>query len=372
MKITREELYRRVWESPVTHVAKELDISDVGLSKACRRNDIPLPPVGYWTKRKYGRSVPQPPLPTRNLGDIEIDARRFRTPKPERSQTSTPALVVTPDAATPPEQYARFARSTHKKLLGMKPDKYGLLVCGGPDHFDCSLSTSAMDVACGMLNAIERALPLLGATLLKGEKHLEVEHVGQRVSFRFIEQYVRTAYEVRDTLYKGYVGTDFSYEFIGKFTLEIQGYFHGRKRWTDGVRQRLSEKLGEFVQGLADAALSMKRIAEEREAQRLKWAEDARIRQEREQQQRLFEDFRQKLLAEADAMLESERMLAYLEKVKGQVGMALENLEQPARDWLETAESVAAQMCPLPRRVKRLLSGDGPDTYGSYFGRTLL
>lgn len=46
MKISREELYRKVWEKPVTHLAKEMDISDVGLAKVCRKNAIPLPPVG--------------------------------------------------------------------------------------------------------------------------------------------------------------------------------------------------------------------------------------------------------------------------------------------------------------------------------------
>lgn len=63
VKISREELYRRVWETPVTHVAKEFDISDVGLAKACRRLAIPLPPVGYWAKFKHGKSGARPPLP---------------------------------------------------------------------------------------------------------------------------------------------------------------------------------------------------------------------------------------------------------------------------------------------------------------------
>jgi hypothetical protein len=57
MQISREELYRRVWESPVTKLAKEFDISDVGLAKVCRKNNIPLPPVGYWMKVQHGKSV---------------------------------------------------------------------------------------------------------------------------------------------------------------------------------------------------------------------------------------------------------------------------------------------------------------------------
>jgi len=43
MKLTREELYERVWQKPIREVAAELGISDVGLAKACRKSNIPLP-----------------------------------------------------------------------------------------------------------------------------------------------------------------------------------------------------------------------------------------------------------------------------------------------------------------------------------------
>ncbi len=63
MKITREALYCRVWETPVKTLAKAFDISDVGLAKACRKLQIPLPPVGYWMKVQNGKPVKKPPLP---------------------------------------------------------------------------------------------------------------------------------------------------------------------------------------------------------------------------------------------------------------------------------------------------------------------
>jgi len=47
MDISRGELYRLVWEMPLTKLAGEFGISDVGLAKACRRHKIPTPPVGH-------------------------------------------------------------------------------------------------------------------------------------------------------------------------------------------------------------------------------------------------------------------------------------------------------------------------------------
>ena len=42
-RITRAELYVRVWSEPIVRIADKLGISDVGLAKACRRTNIPVP-----------------------------------------------------------------------------------------------------------------------------------------------------------------------------------------------------------------------------------------------------------------------------------------------------------------------------------------
>jgi hypothetical protein len=51
---TRQQLYELVWSGPMTTLAKTLAISGVGLAKACRRGDIPVPPRGYWARLNAG------------------------------------------------------------------------------------------------------------------------------------------------------------------------------------------------------------------------------------------------------------------------------------------------------------------------------
>jgi hypothetical protein len=46
-------------------LAAQYSISDVGLSKACRRYDIPVPERGYWAKPRAGKKVHRRPLPPR-------------------------------------------------------------------------------------------------------------------------------------------------------------------------------------------------------------------------------------------------------------------------------------------------------------------
>ena len=68
-KMMRSDLYKLVWSSPVTKVAQELGISDVGLSKLCARYGIPTPPRGYWAKFAVGHKLPRTrmPSPTRDF-----------------------------------------------------------------------------------------------------------------------------------------------------------------------------------------------------------------------------------------------------------------------------------------------------------------
>lgn len=41
IKISRTELYELVWKTPLIKLSKEFTLSDVGLSKLCKRHLIP-------------------------------------------------------------------------------------------------------------------------------------------------------------------------------------------------------------------------------------------------------------------------------------------------------------------------------------------
>ncbi|MCD0477471.1 hypothetical protein LPB90_03315 [Chryseobacterium sp. LC2016-29] len=62
IKLSRKELYDKVWATPMIKLAKEFNLSDNGLRKICKNFDIPIPPVGYWQKIQYGKKVNQLPL----------------------------------------------------------------------------------------------------------------------------------------------------------------------------------------------------------------------------------------------------------------------------------------------------------------------
>lgn len=55
--ITREELYKQVWETPMSRLGKEYGLTDNGLRKICDRLNVPYPPRGYWAKKAAGQKV---------------------------------------------------------------------------------------------------------------------------------------------------------------------------------------------------------------------------------------------------------------------------------------------------------------------------
>src|SRR5262245_60134192 len=89
--LTRQELYDRVWAEPIDTLCKEFGLSNVGLCKACRRHNIPVPPRGHWQRKAFGKNVRQPPLPASKNGYETVTF--FGSQRPEPVVESQPAVV---------------------------------------------------------------------------------------------------------------------------------------------------------------------------------------------------------------------------------------------------------------------------------------
>ena len=71
--MTRLDLEALVWKEPRSQLMLRLDVSDVAISKRCRREGISTPPRGYWQRL-----------------DAEIDPR----PLLEKSGVSAPLDIM--------------------------------------------------------------------------------------------------------------------------------------------------------------------------------------------------------------------------------------------------------------------------------------
>jgi len=79
VELTRDELYRQVWETPMMRLAHQYGITGNGLAKICDRLNVPYPPRGYWAKKAAGKKVITYRLPD---ADTNIPKRVVIRPTP--------------------------------------------------------------------------------------------------------------------------------------------------------------------------------------------------------------------------------------------------------------------------------------------------
>lgn len=100
--VNREDLYRQVWETPMSKLAAEYGISGKGLAKVCDRLNVPYPPRGYWAKKAAGKPVVTLRLPKQKDGAPNSTVI-WRPPPPA------------PPPVLPPEVEQKIAKLTATK-----------------------------------------------------------------------------------------------------------------------------------------------------------------------------------------------------------------------------------------------------------------
>ncbi len=103
--VTREELYKQVWATPMTQLAKDYGLSDNGLRKICDKFDVPYPPRGYWAKKTAGQKVVTYRLPSQKEGTPSGTYIRPTPPQeimpPEVKEAVVEARAKTPEIPVP-------------------------------------------------------------------------------------------------------------------------------------------------------------------------------------------------------------------------------------------------------------------------------
>jgi hypothetical protein len=109
LTLTRQTLYDLVWSKPMSDLARDFNMSDVGLAKRCRAVDVPIPYRGYWARKAAGQEPERIPLPKYRTRAAEIpDATPAKPPKAtvrdgEEPQVQFSIPPPSPDANAQPD-----------------------------------------------------------------------------------------------------------------------------------------------------------------------------------------------------------------------------------------------------------------------------
>jgi hypothetical protein len=294
IRISREELYERVWTLPLRKLAPEFGISDVGLAKLCKRHSIPLPGLGYWTRVQFGKNpkrilLPSPEKADKSQTEIVIhptpangilkNLKSNVTAEPIRVQLSDSEPVSHP-----------FAVRTQKLLSHATKNERGLLILKSGLVSHISVSEAALPRALRILSGLLRVLEehnfttrwpkedgsKLCVLALEEELSLAISEKVDAVPHTLTEQEV-----VRQKRGQYIYPPKWDYRLSGNLRLSIEGAPQGiRHSWGDGVEQRVEDCIGKFISSLPIVAEARKKEREERRRRDQEWEEEAKRREE--------------------------------------------------------------------------------------------
>ena len=369
-RITRAELYEKLWSKTLTELAKEYDVWNGELVAISDAYEIPRPPMGYWMKVKHGKKVkipPLKPLPDREeiVRELYVHPEKLVDPEQHSEATKQVAaehaaenrIIVMDELVDPHPLVAR----AEKSLRNAPQNDWTRLVPRTPRCLDIRTSKSGLDRALRIMDALLKALEarevkidLLDdrsmstrVTVLGEEFGITIEEIIKRTERALTPAEERA--QKRDPW--SYRHPVYNYHPTGQFVLRLgngaRSYW--RKNWSDGKVQRLENMLNKVVRNLFECAVAKRSDRLEREAAERRWEEErkrqAEIRSLQAEERKRVEQ----LDKDVDAWERSQTIRAYVETVRQ--SFEKDNITtyrgQPVADWIKWALEQADREDPL-------------------------
>jgi len=401
----RSDLYQKVWSIPMTKLAAELGISDVGLAKACLRHAVPVPRRGYWAKVRAGQHPKQTPLPTPEL-DVAVqfathapdEIARQRTEKERRT-------IMLQEAASfaqnlPPISFVDNLARAHPlviatrrycdKLPGLIKRWKGHDIWHSSDTRECPASEqhgrySLLEKGCLDITASLASMDwilrfhatVLGSLTAGGMKVVRLEeksnprggsaasHVveahfkGERLAIRFSEGYRRihlSPQEFAARKKERSWASEYEMQPSGNFTFTISGTELSASNEWKGSSEKLQSQVDEIVRTAFQLAclqpqLRAERETREAEARRVEQM-DARGRQRRNARaEQLKQAF---LMMDADTRVNQLR--AFLDRLEERASSLREPFDERLAVWVKVVRKELSQRNPADDILESSLS----------------
>lgn len=330
--ISRQDLFDKVWSSPVTRVAAEFGVSDTAVRKMCRRHGIPVPSRGYWAQVAAGRTFPRPKLEpasrarletVRFVGagqpspEVKAVAERLKEKaregeRPAEQGAVGKGMAPQPHTAADDQEIHPLVVRTRDKLAGVKAGEMARV--SGKGLFTVVASAEQADRIARLLTLLLRAMEARGWSAKGDDKGLFLAPDDEPIRFELAEQTTRTPHqrtdaetaalkrfeEGRERAYRRGSWSvtpdppsipEWDYEPTGQLvlTLDCGGYRHSgmRRKFSDGKTQRLEGMVDRLMEALTLYAAGEKVWRERQEKERLERAEAEKRRKEADRRQRL-------------------------------------------------------------------------------------
>jgi len=370
--ITRDELYNKVWSTPMIILAKDYGISDVALRKICKKLLVPVPKIGYWQKKRSGAKVDQAPLPTlpkdhRFTSHTIFKHTHRETPKDNHQDSEIGTLIEheksqehvirVPGSLISPHP---FVRKTEQSLKNAKPDIKGLVRPRAKKCLDLYVSPQNVSRSLLIMDTLLKAYESRGykVAVSDDENKTSVIIMDEDIQFSISESYTRHVKELTPQQEKEkekkpwmYYFPEYFYKTSGRLSLQIlESCLYGtRKTWGDGKRKRIEDCLNSFIIGLNNAALAKKNWRLENEKREREWEEERQRGIEESIRQMKDEQKIQHLDEQLDLFRKSKEIREFLDLWKQACINCIGEIPQGSKieKWINWIQEYADRIDPL-------------------------
>lgn len=366
IKITRKELFKEVWTTSITQLSKKFGLSDVGLAKTCRRNNIPTPPKGYWAKIYAGKKIKRPRLPQNHKNNtIRI------TPSKNDIETFDPDLAEKLSAISEESiKIKESLRSCHplvkdsnRILMGASPNHKNILVPETDSPLNLEISKKSLRRALLIMDAIIRYFEKIEypTKIEDGKTLIFIDETS--ISIKMTELFKPVQIQSKDKFnYNGnrYLKKGIWYESVpsGKLCLTIDECCWLWERtcqqnWRDTDKSTIENRLISFIQGMIKTAYKKTEYQK-------KEAEKERIREEKERiRHQKIEKYKEEqrnldlLYQQTVDYYKSKRLRELIAEVKNRKenNLPIIFIDNDLQNWIDWAEQQADRIdpfCPSP------------------------
>ncbi|MBI1309144.1 MAG: hypothetical protein GC129_04750 [Proteobacteria bacterium] len=372
--ITRQELFKLVWEKPMLKLAKDFGISDVGLKKICKRLNIPTPPQGHWVRAELGKATTPPKLPQ---GAYPAEVRiipqdKIKNPKSQsladiKAREEAPAnRIKVPATLIEPHPWIEQAL----KVANRNSNKPGIFSLAGAHSPDIHASAAQADRALRTFDTFLKALKARGLKVW-------IEH--QRTWVCYEKEDLRV--ELKEVRTRRYLSKEeqavfkpqYSWDRPPAFVDEPNGQLHfciyeTKEFYSSYVRvlketpaQPMETRVNDMILVLARMAEATKLKRQERLQREAQWAEESKRREEREKLERERELRLKKFMEWQKAWEDAKRLASFTHQVEELVKDLPE--EHEARRILKVAQEHSADVTAITTRSIREIK---KPEYGHY------
>ncbi len=411
----RSELYEKVWATPMTQLAAEFGISDVGLAKACRRHAIPAPPRGYWAKLRAGQKPPRTPLPTPEL-DVRVDfattdpQERARQKADEQRREDTVKAAAQKAVRVATVRFAQDLEGAHPLVEGTqryceripklveqfkrkglhgwsttKPEdrppqeergRYLLLRKG---VLDVTASLDGMEWVLRFHATVFKALTEGGMSIAFREAQasprsgepdrrpaIEAKFKGETFTIKFSQGYRRTqlsAPEVAKLRKEHSWVRDFEFRPSEKLTFSISGSVYGAEKAWQGTQEKLEGLVDEIVRGAFELVPLQMELRKQRQAAAERALQEAEVQAKTERRA----SAKAEQLKQAYLMAEADARARQLEEFLTRLEAGIEHMSAPyaerAGTWIQVVREQLAAKHPVDEMLRRCLSAPSWGTW---------